>query len=115
MKKLLAVLAAVSLTGCTAASAIVSAAAPIVASGDTVTLTSTKALAVAADAYAGVANSITVAVNAGHFSNDQLRMIRVLNNQALSLLSGADKTLTAAQRAAGLMLIVTQLHSILGK
>ena len=115
MKKFLLLMLAVSLAGCQTAANLVSAAAPVVASGDAVVLDGTKALAVAADAYAGIADSLTIAVKAGQFSTTQLTMIKTLNNTALSLLQGSDKTLTVAQRAAGVMLIVTQLHSILGK
>jgi hypothetical protein len=119
MKKLLlAALAAISLSGCqTAASVlngVVSGSTPVAAVSDKVVLEGTKGLAIAADAYAGVADSVTIAVKAGHFNDDQLRMIQTLNDRALALIKGGDSTLSYAQRAAGVMLIVTQLHSIIG-
>lgn len=80
---------------------------------NTVTLSGTKALAVAADAYAGVAGLVEAAVKRGAFTTDQLKMIRVLNDHAIALLNGTDKTLTAAERAASLITTVTQLRSIL--
>jgi hypothetical protein len=120
MKKLLlAIGVAISLSGCqTAASVlggVVSDSTPVAAVSDKVVLQGTKGLAVAADAYAGAADSVAIAVKAGHFNDDQLRTIQALNDRALALLKGSDSTLSYAQRAAGVMLVVTQLHAIIGK
>jgi hypothetical protein len=113
MKKLFtAVVAALSLAACTVPTTV---GEGVQTTADTVILSSTKALVIATDAYTGVATLVTAAVNHGAFSDDQLRMISTLNNQALALIKGTDTTLTAAQRAASIGLVVTQLHSILGK
>lgn len=120
MKKLfLSLGVALSLSGCAAALPILGGLANvgsgISANSDKVLLEGTTALTIATDAYTGVATLVTAAVNHGAFTPDQLRMIATLNDQALKLIKGTDASLTAAQRAASLGLIVTQLHSILGK
>lgn len=114
MKKLLISLTACSLavSACTTPSAGTSG---VQATADVVVLNGTKALVIATDAYTAAANAAAVAVKAGHLNNDQLRMIDTLNDQALAYINGADTALSVAQRAAGLSLVVTQLHSILGK
>ena len=114
MRKLLAGLAALALCGCSTLAAVIPAGETAVATSNTVLVDATKALAVAADAYSAVADSITVHVKAGGFNATQLQMISTLNDRALSLIKGTDTSLTVAQRAASLMTIVTQLHSILG-
>lgn len=117
MRKLTLIFAAALLPACTPLSVAGAVADGISVHADSVTLEATKALAIAADAYATAANSAAAAVRVDtpHLTDDQLRLIQTLNNNAAKLLSGADSTLTVAQRAAGLSLIVTQLHSIIGK
>jgi hypothetical protein len=116
MKTLLIALC-LATTSCTALTAATTIADGISVHADSVTLSGAKALAIAADAYAGVSSSIAAAVRADtpHLTNGQLLMIKTLNDQAIRLIDGADTSLTVAQRAASLSLIVTQLHSILGK
>lgn len=111
---------ALSLSGCASVggallSSVLTASTPVAAVGDKVVFEGTKGLAVAADAYTGVTLLIKAAVTHGAFTDGQLAMIRTLNDQAIKLINGADTSLTVAERAASLGLIVTQLHSILGK
>lgn len=80
-----------------------------------VTLEATDALRLATDGYAAAAAAATVAVKAGFGTRDQLLMIRTLNNQAYKLLNTADGSLTVAERAASLALVVKQLNSIIGR
>lgn len=118
MKKLvLCFAAAISLSGCTtlvgpALDAAVSIAKPASAVGDKVVLEGTRGLILANNAYQGATALIAVPVRAKKFSNDQLDMIEKLNDRALALLQGADKTLSIAERAASIMLIANQLNSI---
>jgi hypothetical protein len=118
-KLVLSLSLALSLSGCAAALPILgglsSVGSGISASSDKVLLEGTTALTIATDAYTGVATLVTAAVNHGAFTPTQLQMISTLNDQALKLINGADTSLSAAERAASLGLIVTQLHSILGK
>lgn len=82
-------------------------------SGDKVVLEGTQDLTIASDAYVGVTALVEVGVRHHAFSQEQLVQIKNLNNQALALLQGADKSLSVAQRSAGVLSIVAQLHSIL--
>jgi hypothetical protein len=104
--------AALALSACTAGT---TTATNPVAVGDTVVVSATDGLSYAADAYAAAASVLTVAIKNGALSDEQLRMVRGLNNHALSLLNGADTTLTQAQRAASVLLAVKQMRSILGR
>lgn len=110
MRRLALALAA----ACSLASCAVPSGQPVQTAGTSVIIQGSTALAIAADAYAGVANLLQSAVEEGAFSKDQLRMIDTLNDQALKLLQSSNTGLTAAQRAASLVLIVTQLRSIIG-
>lgn len=120
MRKLLAIALCLATPGCAAVGAVGAVAEiadGISTHGDTVILSGTKGLAIAADAYATAANLAAAAIRADtpHLADDQLRLVRTLNDQAAKLLSGADTSLSLASRAASLSLIVTQLHSIIGK
>jgi hypothetical protein len=123
-RTLIAVVGALSfaLAGCsTIGGALLSGALsddkPAVAVGDKVLVQANNALADAADAYAVTAQAAAAVIRTDtpHLSDDQVRMIGVLNNQAHSLLTKADQGLTVAERAAGLTLVVTQLRSIIGR
>ncbi len=110
MKKLLIAMS-LALSACTAP--VLQGSPPV--SANSVTLTGIDALSKAADAYAGVTLLAEKVVRQDVLNPTQLRMLRVLNNQAIDLLDGADRSLTSAQRAAGVFLIITQMHSILGR
>lgn len=118
MKKLvLSIAVAFSLSGCAAAlpaalDTVVSITKPAAAVSDKVVLEGTRGLILANNAYQGAVALIKVPVQAKAFTPGQLDMIEHLNDQALALLEGADKTLTVAERAASLMLIANQLNSI---
>ena len=115
MRKLFLIAGCLAIAACGPVTALTTVADGIQTSSDTVVLSSTKALVIATDAYTAAALAATTAVKAGHFTDDQLRMIDTLNDRALQLIKGGDTALTVAQRAAGLSLIVTQLHSIIGR
>ncbi len=113
MKKLLMAAALALSTACTPLGGVLQ---PFPASSAThVVLEGTDALSKAADAYAGAALLAEKVVRQDILHPNQLQMLRGLNNRAISLLSGADTTLTAAQRAASVFLIITQMHSIIGR
>ncbi len=112
--------AALSLSACTTQPLVVTPA-PIaavstpIAVGENVLIKGSDALSYAADVYASTATLVEVAVRNGAFTDDQLRMIRVLNNHSINLLNGTDKSLTLAQRAASMLTAVGQLRSILAR
>ncbi len=113
----LILVAALSLSACTTQPLVVTPAAvstPI-AVGDNVLIKGSDALSYAADIYASTAALVEAAVDNGAFTDDQLRMIRVLNNHSINLLNGTDKSLTLAQRAASVLTAVGQLRSILAR
>ncbi len=112
MFKHIGIALALSLSAC--AQPIAIGGAPV-AIGEDVLVKSTDALSIAADAYAATATVAAAAVRQGAFTDDQLRMIRTLNNHADGLLRGSDATLTQAQRAASLIATITQLKSILAR
>lgn len=120
MKKLFLLLIPLSLatSSCTAlgaAGAVLGVGDGISASSDKVVLQGTKALAIAADAYAGAASSAAVVVRGGHLSNAQVTKLRELNDKALKLINQADTGLSYAQRAAQVYSIIGELHSVIGK
>jgi hypothetical protein len=112
----LILIAAVSLAACQPTLPPVNSTTPAVAIGDKVLVQGANALADAADAYSVVAATATAVIKAGvpKLTDDQVRMIRVLNNQAIGYINGADATLSVAERAANLTLVVSQLRSIVG-
>jgi lipoprotein-anchoring transpeptidase ErfK/SrfK len=79
-----------------------------------VVISAVDAFSKAVDGYAAAARAAQIAVTADVLSDDQLRMVRTLNNKALELIEGGNTGLTIAQRAASLELISKQLNSILG-
>ncbi len=79
-----------------------------------VVVTAVDTFSKAVDGYAAVARAAALAVRADVLTDDQLRMVRTLNNQALALIEGGIGGLTIAQRAASLELLTKQLNSILG-
>lgn len=113
----LILIAAVSLAACQPALPPVNSTTPAVAIGDKVLVQGTNALADAADAYAVVAQAAKVAINTNipKLTDDQVRMIRTLNNQAIGYINNANSGLTIAERAANLTLVVSQLRSIVGR
>lgn len=120
--KRLAFVAALALAGCagplltavgTVSDLISSPVATVV--GDKVTLEATRGLVVAHNAYQGTTAVVTPLVQAGVFNRDQLLKIKALNDRAKALLEGADTTLTAAQRTAGVLSIVDELNRIAGR
>lgn len=116
MKRLLGALVALCILPTTACvPAAIAVGSGISHTADAVTLSGVTALTVAADAYTGVATLTEAAVRHGAFNSTQLQMINTLNDKAIGLINGANSGLSVAERAASLSLIVTQLHSILGK
>jgi predicted small secreted protein len=108
MRKLIAILGAFALSACGTTNTI---GEGIATHGETVVLSASKTLTISFDAYAAAANAVATRVERGGFNEDQLRLIRTLNEQAVKLISNSVAGLTAAERAASLALIVTQLQS----
>jgi hypothetical protein len=79
-----------------------------------VVITAVDSFSRAVDAYAAVARAAELAVRADVLTDDQLRLVRTLNNRAIELIEGGNTGLTIAQRAASLELLTKQLSSILG-
>jgi len=112
MKRIVMLLACVSLTACQPA--IVSDGAAPTAIGENVLIPATNAFADAADGYAAVSNTLAALIRQGVFTQDQLTMIRTLKTHADKLLAGGIVGLTLAERAASLSATVAQLRSIAG-
>lgn len=83
--------------------------------GDKVTLEATRGLIVAHNAYQGATAVLVPLVQAGAFTPEQLTRIKALNDRAKDLLGGADATLSAAERTAGILSIVDELNRISGR
>lgn len=123
MKRTILLACSLALAGCaalpvvsaigTVSDLISSPAATVV--GDKVTLEATRGLVIAHNAYQGATAVVTPLVQAGVFNRDQLLKIKALNDRAKALLEGADTTLTAAQRTAGVLSIVDELNRIAGR
>ena len=85
--------------------------------GDKVVLEGARYFLVAQDGYQAAANSTATLIRNGIFkpNEGQKLMLTSLNDNALKLIEGTDKTLTIAQRAAGLITIAGQINSIIGR
>lgn len=110
--KVLIIAASLALSGCiTPIGAPTSGAAAV---GETVVLTGTHKLQLAADAYYGAATVVEAAVRNGVFNREQLLQIRSLNSRALGLLEAGNTGLSVAERSAGLFTIADELRSLVG-
>lgn len=114
MFKKLVIAASLALSGCLLPlGGVASPGSPI--SATQVTLRGSDALSKATDAYAGVSIIAAGVVRQGVLNHNQLLMLRSLNNRALVLINGANTGLSDVERASSLFLIVTQIHSIVGR
>lgn len=108
MKKHLLVAAALSLAGCAAAlptalNTIVSATQPAKAVGDTVVLEGTRGLVIVHNGYQAAARLAAAAVRSDKLTPAQVDAIEKADATVAYYIDGAGRTLSAAERATGIL------------
>lgn len=89
--------------------------APVQVIAGKVTLEGKRGLIFASNAYQASAAIVVPLIRAGVFTSAQVDTIEKLNEQAAAFLSGADRSLTLAQRAAGIFSIADRLLKLAHK
>ena len=83
--------------------------------GDKVQLEGKRGLILASNAYQAAGALVVPLINADKLSPAQVDRVEKLNAQAVALLSGAERGLSIAQRAAGVFAVADELTRIAGK
>lgn len=122
MKRIVIVLAALTLPGCAAIAAVEGAATTIsvitkafAPTADKVVVPTTQALIIAHNAYQGTAAIVTLAVQSGLVPRAMLPQIAALNDRAKLLLDRADRGQDVAANVAEAMNTLTTMQSLAGK
>lgn len=123
MKKLFLLLAAGSLGACQTLEPVVQIGEGIAVKGDEITLDAARYFIVAQNGYQAAANIAAEAIRACNalkhnelcLTAGQRMALSSLNDNALKLIEGTDKTLSLATRTSSLLLMTKQIYDIIGR
>lgn len=93
----------------------IEASAPVQVVANKVTLEGKRGLLFASNVYQAASAAVVPFIRARKLNPAQVDTVERLNEQAAAFLAGTDRTLTLAQRSAGIFSIADRLYRLVGK